>query len=51
MAHKKQRVIQHIMEDKSFQVIKDCLPKEWVIREFNHPDYSVDLELVWKFVL
>lgn len=43
MVHKKQRVFQHIMEDESFQIIKDCLPKQWVIREFNHPDYGVDL--------
>lgn len=43
MAHKKQRVIQHIMEDESFKIIKDHLPKEWVVREFNHPDYGVDL--------
>jgi len=43
MARKKQRVFQHIMEDESYQIIKDCLPKEWIIREFNHPDYGVDL--------
>lgn len=43
MAQKKQRVIQHIMEDESFKIIKDHLPKEWVVREFNHPDYGVDL--------
>lgn len=43
MARKKQRVFQHIMEDDSFQIIKNQLPKEWVIREFNRPDYGVDL--------
>ncbi|MCH7403817.1 DUF4365 domain-containing protein [Belliella kenyensis] len=43
MAQKKQRVFQHVMEEESFQIIKDYLPKEWVVREFNHPDYGVDL--------
>lgn len=43
MARKKQRVIQHIMEDESFHIIKSQLPKNWVLREFNNPDYGVDL--------
>lgn len=43
MARKKQRVFQHIMEDESFQIIKKLIPKEWVIREFNRPDYGIDL--------
>lgn len=43
MARKKQRVIQHIMEDESYQIIKKFIPKEWVIREFNRPDYGIDL--------
>ena len=43
MARKKQRVIQHIMEDESFQIIKGLLPKHWVLREFNNPDYGIDL--------
>lgn len=43
MATKKRRVFQHMMEDESYQVIKKQLPKEWVIREFNRPDYGIDL--------
>lgn len=43
MARKKQRVRQHIMEDESYEIIKDLIPKEWVIREFNRPDYGIDL--------
>ncbi|SDF95605.1 protein of unknown function [Pedobacter terrae] len=43
MARKKQRVNQHIMEDESYQIIKDLIPREWVIREFNRPDYGIDL--------
>jgi len=43
MAHRKQRVFQHIMEDDSYKIIKDLIPKEWVIREFNRPDYGIDL--------
>ncbi|QPQ50181.1 DUF4365 domain-containing protein [Chryseobacterium indologenes] len=43
MARKKQRVLQHIMEDESYQIIKALIPKENVIREFNRPDYGIDL--------
>lgn len=43
MSKKKQRVFQHIMEDESYQIIKRHIPKEWVIREFNRPDYGIDI--------
>lgn len=43
MKQKKQRVLQHIMEDNSYQIIKKHIPEEWVIREFNRPDYGIDL--------
>jgi len=43
MIRKKQRVLQHIMEDKSYEIIKSQIPKHWVIREFNRPDYGIDL--------
>jgi hypothetical protein len=43
MAKKKQRVFQHIMEDESYDIIKKQIPKHWVIREFNRPDYGIDL--------
>jgi hypothetical protein len=31
------------MEDESYQLIKKHIPKEWVIREFNRPDYGIDI--------
>ncbi|ROH94817.1 DUF4365 domain-containing protein [Chryseobacterium cucumeris] len=43
MIRKKQRVLQHIMEDKSYEIIRQQIPKHWVIREFNRPDYGIDL--------
>jgi len=43
MARNKQRVVSHIMEEKSYQIIKQILPTELVIREFNRPDYGIDL--------
>ncbi|WP_397444840.1 DUF4365 domain-containing protein [Polaribacter sp. R77954] len=43
MTRKKQRVLQHMMEDKSYEIIKKQIPKHWVIREFNRPDYGIDL--------
>ncbi|MPT32710.1 MAG: DUF4365 domain-containing protein [Chryseobacterium sp.] len=43
MIRKKQRVLQHIMEDKSYEIIKKQIPQHWVIREFNRPDYGIDL--------
>lgn len=43
MARKKQRNRPHIMEDESFKIIRNLLPNEWVIREFNRPDYGIDL--------
>jgi hypothetical protein len=43
MTRKKQRVLQHIMEDESYEIIKSQIPRHWVIREFNRPDYGIDL--------
>ena len=43
MVRRKQRVTQHIMEDASYRIIQKLIPKEWVIREFNRPDYGIDL--------
>jgi hypothetical protein len=31
------------MEDESYEVIKRYIPNNWVIREFNRPDYGIDL--------
>jgi len=43
MRSKKKRVLQHIMEDESYKIIKKYIPKEWVVRDFNRPDYGIDL--------
>lgn len=43
LARKKQRPLQHIMEEQSYDIIKRQIPKHWVIREFNRPDYGIDL--------
>ncbi|WP_420583250.1 DUF4365 domain-containing protein [Reichenbachiella sp.] len=43
LARKKQRVLQHVMEDKSYEIIKRQIPDHWVIREFNRPDYGIDV--------
>ena len=40
---RKKRVLQHIMEDGSYQIVKESLPPHWVVREFNRPDYGIDL--------
>jgi len=51
MAHKKRRPIQHIMEDESYKIIKDALPKHWVVRDFNRPDYGIDIVIeLFEFV-
>ena len=42
MAHKKRRVTQHIMEDESLRIIRNTLPKEWVVRDYK-PDYGIDI--------
>ncbi len=43
MKRRKQRVLQHQMEDESYSIIKNHLPPEWVVREFNRPDYGIDI--------
>lgn len=32
-----------MMESDSYRILQSILPKHWVIREFNHPDYGIDL--------
>lgn len=41
MAYKKRRVYQSIMEEESYKITRDKLPKEWVIHEYS-PDYGID---------
>lgn len=38
----KKRVRQHIMEDRSIQIVRALLPEQWVVREYK-PDYGIDL--------
>lgn len=42
MAHPKRRVYQHIMEARSFEIIRRMLPEQWIVREYR-PDYGIDL--------
>lgn len=44
MAERKKRVLQHIMEDRSIQIVRKLLPQEWVVREYR-PDYGIDLSI------
>lgn len=41
MAHKKKRRFTQIMEDESYSVIYNKLPKEWVLHQYA-PDYGID---------
>lgn len=43
MVNRKKRVFQHEMESESYKIVNKIIPKEWVIREFNRPDYGIDL--------
>lgn len=42
MAAPKQRVLQHVMEDRSRAIVRETLPAEWVVRDYR-PDYGIDL--------
>lgn len=42
MANKKRRSYTQIMEEKSYTVIRDLLPSEWVFHQYS-PDYGIDL--------
>lgn len=41
MPHKKRRAIQNIMEETSVGIVRNKLPKEWVMHQYA-PDYGVD---------
>ena len=41
-AHRKLRPIQHVMEQQSLELLRQVLPREWVIHEYK-PDYGIDL--------
>jgi hypothetical protein len=40
---RKRRVIQHIMEESSRQIIRETLPSHWAVHDFDKPDYGIDL--------
>ena len=42
MANRKRRVRQHVMEDRSNEIVRRILPNEWVIRDYK-PDYGIDM--------
>lgn len=47
---KKQRSMQQIMEEESLPIVKQVLPKEWVIHEYK-PDYGIDFVVeVFKYI-
>ena len=41
----KKRVEAHIIEEKSVRILKEIAPDNWVIREYNNPDYGIDLSV------
>lgn len=40
----KKRPLTHIRGDEGIRLLKECLPKEWVVREYT-PDYGIDLSV------
>src|SRR2546422_8677297 len=34
----------HMMEDGSFALIRERIPREWIVRPY-HPDYGIDLAI------
>lgn len=50
MPRKKQRVVQHIMEEESIRILGEKLPQEWVIHKYA-PDYGIDVVIeVFKYI-
>lgn len=37
------RINTHISESKSFKILSQVLPEQWIIRELTERDYGVDL--------
>ena len=40
----KKRTAQHITGENGVSILKDLLPGEWAVREYN-PDYGIDLDV------
>lgn len=40
----KRRSEAHVIGDYAIDILKQHLPKEWVVREY-HPDYGIDLSI------
>src|SRR5947209_4684632 len=50
MPIRKRRNLQHIMEDRSIEMLKNGLPAEWVVHEYK-PDYGIDFVVkVFQFL-
>lgn len=41
----KKRVGAHIIGEKGVSVLKEIVPDNWVIREYNNPDYGIDISV------
>ncbi|MFO0224480.1 MAG: DUF4365 domain-containing protein [Planctomyces sp.] len=41
---RKRRVVQHLMEEASFTIVRSLLPAEWVVHEYR-PDYGIDFSI------
>ena len=41
---RKRRVNQHLMEEKSFSIVRNLLPDAWVIHDYR-PDYGIDFTI------
>jgi hypothetical protein len=40
---RKQRIASHLGEEESRKIIRAIFPEQWVIRDFDKPDYGIDL--------
>ena len=40
----KERATSHINEKKSYEILQELLPYEWVFREYK-PDYGIDMSI------
>lgn len=41
----KKRVEAHVIGEKAVSILKEIAPDNWVIREYNNPDYGIDLSV------
>lgn len=41
----KKRVEAHVIGEKAVSILEEIVPDNWVIREYNNPDYGIDLSV------